>query len=396
MKDGKISLSPAFARRIRGLVQSDIRRMSRECERAGGINLGQGICDQPVPETVKEAARAAIDADRSIYSKFEGIDPLRARIARKMEDYNGIRCDPERQVVVTVGSTGGFVAACLATVDPGDEVILFSPFYGYHRNILALCGATLKFVTLHPPDWRFDESELTRAFSDKTRAIVINTPSNPCGKVFSRAELELIARLCGHHDALALTDEIYEYILYGDHRHVSIGSFPGMEERTITLSGFSKTYNMTGWRLGYAVGAGVLMEKVGLLNDLLYICAPTPLQHAVVQAFDLPPSYYEQLRADYARKLDATCRACEAADLTPLPPQGAYYLLADVSRLGVSDDKEAARLLLSRAGVASVPGSSFYADPEDGKQQVRLCFAKKDADLEEACRRLGAIRSAGT
>ena len=396
MKDGKVSLSPAFARRIRGLVQSDIRRMSRECERAGGINLGQGICDQPVPDSIKEAAHSAIDADRSIYSKFEGIDPLRSCIARKMQDYNGIRCDPEREVVVTVGSTGGFVAACLATLDPGDEVILFSPFYGYHRNILALCGATLKFVTLHPPDWRFDEAHLRQAFSDKTRAIVINTPSNPCGKVFTRTELELIAQLCTRHDALALTDEIYEYILYGDHRHVSIGALPGMEERTITLSGFSKTYNMTGWRLGYAVGVGPLMEKIGLLNDLLYICAPTPLQHAVVRAFDLPASYYERLRADYARKLEMTTRACEAADLTPLPPQGAYYLLADVSRLGLSDDREAAGFLLTRAGVAAVPGTSFYADPGDGKQQVRLCFAKQDADLEEACRRLTSIHSAGT
>jgi aminotransferase len=395
MKSAKASL-PAFARRIRGLVQSDIRRMSRECERAGGINLGQGICDQPVPDPVKGAARAAIDADQSIYSKFEGIDPLRACIARKMEDYNGIRCDPEREVVVTVGSTGGFVAASLAFVDPGDEVILFSPFYGYHRNILSLCGATLKFVTLHPPDWRFEEAELRHVFSDKIRAIVINTPSNPCGKVFTRAELELIAQLCARHDALAITDEIYEYILYGDHRHISIGSLPGMEERTVTLSGFSKTYNMTGWRLGYAVGAAVLMEKIGLLNDLLYICAPTPLQHAVVKAFDLPASYYEQLRADYARKLDMTCRACEAADITPLLPQGAYYLLADISRLGVADDKEAARFLLDRAGVASVPGTSFYADPSDGQRQVRLCFAKQDADLEEACRRLGALRSAGT
>ena len=394
MKSPKIPVKPSFARRIQGLVQSDIRRMSRECERLGGINLGQGICDQPVPDSVKRAATTAIEADKSIYSKFEGIDPLRQRIATKMADYNGIRCDPDREVVVTVGSTGGFVAACLGFVEPGDEVILFSPFYGYHRNILKLCEASLKFVTLHPPDWRFDPAELESAFSERTRAVIINTPSNPCGKVFSREELGHVASLCEKHDALAITDEIYEYILYAEHRHVSIGSLPGMEDRTVTLSGFSKTYNMTGWRLGYAVGAAPLMEKVGLLNDLLYICAPTPLQHAVVAAFDLPPSYYETLRADYARKLAMTCEACEAAGIRPLMPQGAYYLLADVSSLGLPDDAAAANFLLARAGVASVPGTSFYANPDDGKQQVRLCFAKQEADLEEACRRLRGIRSA--
>jgi aminotransferase len=389
----KLSLSPAFAQRIRGLAQSDIRRMSRECERVGGINLGQGICDQPVPDEVKESAISAVREDRSIYSKFEGIDPLRERIARKMADYNGIRCDPDREVVVTVGSTGGFVAAALALVEPGEEVILFSPFYGYHMNILKLCQASLKFVTIRPPDWSFDAAELERVFSEKTKAVVINTPSNPCGKVFRREELSLIAALCQRHGAIAITDEIYEYILYDGHRHVSIGSLPGMEDRTITLSGFSKTYNMTGWRLGYAVGAAPLLEKIGLLNDLLYICAPTPLQHAVVSAFDLPASYYEQLRADYARKLAMTCAACEAAGIVPLMPQGAYYLLADISGLGVADDKAAARLLLEQGGVASVPGSSFYTDPEDGKHQVRLCFAKQDAPLEEACRRLRGLRS---
>jgi aminotransferase len=270
-------------------------------------------------------------------------------------------------------------------------VILFSPFYGYHLNLLKLCQASFRFVTIRPPEWSFDERELERAFSDRTRAIVINTPSNPCGKVFSREELELIGKLCGRHDVLAITDEIYEYILYDGRRHVSLGSLPGMEDRTVTLSGFSKTYNMTGWRLGYAVGAAPLMEKIGLLNDLLYICAPTPLQHGVVKAFDLPASYYEQLRADYARKLEMTCAACEAGGLRPLRPHGSYYLLADVAPLGMPDDKAASEFLLKRGGVATVPGSSFYADPADGRNQVRLCFAKQDAALEEACRRLSGV-----
>ena len=392
MKESKARPVPALAKRIRGLVQSDIRRSSRECERVGGINLGQGICDQPVPEGIKEAADAAIRADLSAYSRYEGVDPLRERIARKMAEYNGIRCDPRSEVVVTVGSTGGFVTACLAFIDPGDEVILFSPFYGYHLNILKMCDATLKFVTIHPPDWHFDPKELEAAFSDRTRAVIINTPSNPGGKVFSREELSHIAGLCQRFDALAITDEIYEYILYDGHRHVSLGSLPGMEDRTVTLSGFSKTYNMTGWRLGYAVGTAPLMEKIGLLNDLLYICAPTPLQHALVAAFDLPPSYYEELRADYSRKLDLISEACREGGMRPLRPQGAYYMLVDISGWKARDDQEAARLLLSQAGVAAVPGSSFYANPADGRHQLRLCFAKKDAPLAEACRRLRSLR----
>ncbi|HEV8334955.1 MAG TPA: pyridoxal phosphate-dependent aminotransferase [Candidatus Polarisedimenticolia bacterium] len=391
MSETGISAKAAFAARILGLVQSDIRRMSRECERAGGINLGQGICDQPAPDLIKEAAVSAIRADRSIYSKFEGIDPLRERISRKMASYNQIRCDPDREVVVTVGSTGGFVAAALAWIDPGDEVILFSPFYGYHSNILKLCGASLRFVTLHPPDWHFDPAELASAFGSRTRAVVVNTPSNPCGKVFSREELSAIASLCEKHGVLGITDEIYEYILYGEHLHVSLGSLPGMEDRTVTLSGFSKTYNMTGWRLGYAVGHAALMEKIGLLNDLLYICAPTPFQHALVTAFDLPQSYYDGLREGYSLKLAWISAACDEAGIRPLPPQGAYYLLADVSDLGAADDREASSLLLSRAGVATVPGSSFYAEPADGRTQVRLCFAKEDSVLKEACRRISGL-----
>jgi aminotransferase len=365
--------------------------MSRECEQEGGINLGQGICDQPVPEPIKAAAVAAIQADRSIYSKFEGIDPLRQRIAAKMRAHNGVECDPDREVVVTVGSTGGFVAACMAAINPGDEAILFSPFYGYHLNILKLCGARLKFVTIRPPDWSFDPAELRAAFSQRTAAVIINTPSNPSGKVFSRAELELIGSLCREHDALAITDEIYEYILYDQHQHVSLASLPGMADRTITLSGFSKTYNMTGWRLGYAVGPAPWMERIGVLNDLLSICAPTPLQHGLVAAFDLPAAYYEEMRADYARKLEMTWEACLAAGLTPHRPQGSYYLLADITSLGLASDKEAASYLLRQAKVATVPGSSFYAEPADGASQVRICFAKQHAELEEACRRLARL-----
>jgi len=357
----------------------------------GGINLGQGICDQPAPEEIKTASIAAIRADRSTYSKFEGIDELRARIAEKMAAYNGISCDPATQVIVTVGSTGGFAIACLALVDEGDEAVLFSPFYSYHVNILKLCGARMRFVTMRPPDWQYDPAELEAAFGPRTRIVVVNTPSNPSGKVYTREELEGVARLCQKWGAVAITDEIYEYILYDGHRHVSLGSLPGMEDRTVTLSGFSKTYSMTGWRLGYAVASPELSARLGVLNDLLYICAPTPLQHGVAAAFGLPPAYYEDLKRSYASKLDLITSACASAGLETIRPQGSYYLLADISRLGLESDKKASAYLLERAGVTSVPGSSFHADPADGRRQVRFCFAKKDEDLAEACRRIRAL-----
>ena len=381
-----------FADRIDGLVQNDIRRMSLECTRLGGINLGQGICDQPVESIIKQAAIRAIEEDQSIYTRLDGLDELRRRIAAKMRAHNGIDCNPEGEVVVSVGSTGAFVTACLAFVDPGDEVVLFSPFYGYHLNILKVCGAAVRFVTLRPPDWSFDEEELARAVTPRTKMILVNTPSNPSGKVFSRDELALVADLCRRHDALCVTDEIYEYILYDGRRHVSIGSLPGMEDRTITISGFSKTYAMTGWRLGYAVARRPLAEKMALLNDLLSICAPSPLQHGVVAAFDLPPSYYETMRAEYQTKRDRTAEACRDAGMEPFVPQGSYYMLADVRGLGFRDDQEAARLLLERCGVAVIPGSSFYADPADGRTQVRLCYAKTMPDLQDACRRLRTLK----
>ena len=381
-----------FADRVEGLVQSDIRRMSIECTRVNGINLGQGICDQPIDSIIKEATVRAIREDRSIYTRLDGIDELRHRIAKKMREYNRIPCDPDGEVVINVGSTGSFVTACLALINPGDEVVLFSPFYGYHINILKVCGATLKYVTMRPPDWKYDPSELEAAFSKRTKFVLVNTPSNPCGKVFSRAELERIAELCAKHDVLCVTDEIYEYILYDDREHVSPGSLPGLEDRTITISGFSKTYAMTGWRVGYTVARRQFAEKMAILNDLINICAPSPMQYGLVAAFDLPPEYYSRMRADYQIKREMTVAACREAGLTPYVPQGAYYMLADFERLGFADDQDAAREFLAR-GVAVIPGASFYADPADGRSQIRICFAKKMNDLEEACRRIRSLKT---
>ena len=383
-----------FADRIEGLQQSDIRRMSLECTKVDGINLGQGICDQPVEPIIKEAAIEAIREDRSIYTRLDGIDELRHRIARKVRDYNRVPCDADGEVIVNVGSTGSFVCACMSLVNPGDEVILFSPFYGYHLNILRVCQATLKYVTLRPPDWSYDAAELERAFSKNTKFILVNTPSNPSGKVFSRQELSHIADLCKKHDALCVTDEIYEYILYDGREHISPGSLPGMAERTVTISGFSKTYAMTGWRIGYTVAPKAIAAKIAILNDLINICAPSPLQHGVVKAFDLPPSYYDNMRRDYQVKRDMTVEACREAGMKPYPPQGSYYMLAEFGDLGFKDDQEAAREILARSRVAVIPGSSFYPDPKDGRRLIRLCYAKKMPDLEEACRRIRSMKPA--
>jgi len=377
-----------FARRTEGLVQSDIRRMTRECEKVMGINLGQGICDQPTAPLIKAAASEAIASDRSTYSKFEGIDLLRRRISAKASAYNGIDCDPDTQVIVTVGSTGAFAIACLALLDSGDEAIVFSPYYSYHVNLIRMCGGIPIFVPLEPPSWRFEPSALESAFTRRTRLVVINTPCNPCGKVFTEPELRLIGDLCRRGGALAITDEIYEYILFEGRRHVSLASLPGMADHTVTLSGFSKTYSMTGWRLGYAIAPPDIAARMGVLNDLLYICAPTPLQHGVAAAFDLPDSYYEEMRAAYGMKREMLVSACRDAGMKPFVPEGAYYFLADISGLGLKNDREASAFLLATTGIATVPGGSFHADPENGSQQVRLCFAKQLPELEEACRRL--------
>lgn len=382
-----------FAARVRDLAQSDIRRTTRECQRLGGVNLGQGICDQPIEPAIRAATAEAIDAGHNQYSLMEGDGGLRQRIAGKAASYNRISCDPDTQVVVTVGSTGGFALACLTLLDPGDEVIIFSPLYGYHLNQIRIGGGKPVFVHMRPPDWGIDPVELDRAFTSRTRMVVVNTPSNPCGKVFTREELSLIGRRAAEREAIVVTDEIYEYILYDGHEHVSLASLEGMADHTITLSGFSKTYSMTGWRLGYALAPPEIAEKMSLLNDLLYICAPTPLQHGVIAAFDLPPSYYDDLRAAYAEKRARILDACREVGFLPYVPEGAYYLLADVSSLGCRDDREAAERILREARVAVVPGGAFYSDPREGRSQVRFCFAKEMEDLEVACR--GLRRLAG-
>ncbi|HEX9986548.1 MAG TPA: pyridoxal phosphate-dependent aminotransferase [Thermoanaerobaculia bacterium] len=378
--------------RLRGLVQSDIRRMSRECERVGGINLGQGICDLPtIPELV-EGACEAISSSKATYSKFEGIDLLRERIASKMAHFNGVNVDPSRELVVTVGSTGGFAAATMATLNAGDEVILFEPYYGYHLNTLKILGIEPKFVPLRTPDWSIDFDELRRAFTPRTKGIVVCTPSNPCGKVFTRDELERIGALCHEFGAWAFTDEIYEYIVYDGRHHVSMASIESCRDVTITISGFSKTFSVTGWRIGYVAANEKIAGPIGLVNDLFYVCAPTPLQWGIARALEIGDEYYRNLAADYEKKRDLLATALTAGGFKPYVPQGAYYMLAEIPA-EFRDDREAADTLIEQARVASVPGSAFYAS-ERGKRLLRFCYAKDLGALEEACSRLSTMERA--
>ncbi|HEX9491796.1 MAG TPA: pyridoxal phosphate-dependent aminotransferase [Thermoanaerobaculia bacterium] len=375
--------------RLRGLVQSDIRRMSRECDRVNGINLGQGICDLPtIPELV-EGACDAIVANKATYSKFEGIDLLRERIARKLAHYNGLTVDPAKEIVVTVGSSGGFLTAAMATLNAGDEVILFEPYYGYHLNTLSVLGFIPKFVPLQAPDWSIDFDALRAAFTRKTRAIVVCTPSNPSGKMFTREELEKIGALCREFNAWVFTDEIYEYIVYDGRKHVSMASIPSCRDITITISGFSKTFSITGWRIGYAVADPQVAGPIGLMNDLFAICAPTPLQWGVARALEVPDSYYRNLAADYQKKRDILADALTEAGFRPSIPEGSYYMLAEIPS-EFRNDREAAQSLLENARVASVPGSAFFVS-DAGKRMLRFCYAKDFESLEEACKRIRAL-----
>jgi aminotransferase len=384
----------SIAERAEPLEQSDIRAVTQQVEAAGGINLGQGICDLPTPQPIRRRAQQAIADDHSIYSHYAGIEPLRRGIVEKEQTYNDVPVSAPDEVVVGVGSTGCFVSAAFTLLEEGDEVILFEPFYGYHRNILELTGATIRYVPLGGPDSTFDRATVEAAVTDDTKAVVVNTPANPSGKVWTRGELSRLLGLMQDHDLVAVTDEIYEYMLYDGAEHVSLASLPGAYERTITLSGFSKAYNVTGWRLGYAVAPAPIAEKMGLMNDLLYICAPRPLQHAALAAFeDLGDDYVPNLRDNYAARRRLLCETLEDIGFEVPWPDGAYYTLANFdslteTRTGFGDDKEAMKTLVREAKVASVSGRSFYEDPADGRSQLRFCFAKELPVLEQACEQL--------
>lgn len=389
--DAKVESRLSLSRRATQIVQSEIRMMSIECEKVQGINLAQGVCDTELPRAVAEGAKRAIDRGMNSYTRFDGIAELREAIAQKLKVYNGIVVDPLTQITVSAGSTGAFYCACLALLNPGDQVVLFEPYYGYHVNTLLAVEAAPAYVTMRAPNWTFTRADLESVATSRTRGILVNTPANPSGKVFTETELEWIADFAARHDLFVFTDEIYEYFLYDGRRHISPASLPGtrdIQDRTITISGFSKTYSITGWRIGYSACDPRWAAMIGYINDLVYVCAPSPLQWGVAEGIrELSPEFYRGLAAEYVVKRDLLAAALDRAGLTPCSPQGAYYILAEVSRLPGATSKEKAMYLLRRTGVATVPGEAFFHGAE-GNSFLRFCYAKPDAELEEACRRL--------
>ena len=382
-----------LSRRAATILQSEIRNMSLECDRVGGINLSQGVCDTPVPVEVKQGAFDGVEEGFNTYTRYDGLDELRRAIAaRRRLDY-GLAVDPSSEIVVSAGATGALYCVCLALLDPGDEVVLFEPYYGYHVSTLLSVGAVPAYVPMRPPDWTFAPDDLERAVTPRTRAILVNTPGNPSGKVFTRDELEQIADVAGRHDLFVFTDEIYEYFVYDGRRHVAPASVAGLADRTISISGFSKTFSITGWRVGYSVSPARWTETIGYYNDLVYVCAPAPLQVGVARGLArLGEAYYIGLRSEYLAKRDQICDELGLAGLTPHVPQGAYYVLADVSSLPGRTSKARAMHLLDRTGVAAVPGDAFFND-ERGSSLVRFCYAKSARDLDEACERLARLRA---
>ena len=377
--------------RMAGLAHSEIRAMTQACVQAKGLNMAQGVCDTPVPPTVLRAAAQAMEQGKNVYSRFDGLPELRQAIAKKLVQYNGIVADPETDVTVSAGATGAFHCTCLALLDPGDEVVLFEPYYQYHISALLAVEAVPVVVKMRDPDWSFSGADIERVITPRTRAIIVNSPGNPSGKVFSRSELECIAAIAQQHDLFVFTDEIYEYFLYDGRTHVSLATLPGMADRTITLGGYSKTFSITGWRIGYSVASARWAQAIGAMNDLLYVCAPTPLQAGVAAGIqELPNSFYRDLARDYQQKRDRFCQALAKAGLTPSIPQGAYYVLADTSRLPGTTGKARAMFLLETIGLAGVPGEAFFSGPE-GTQFIRFSYAKIDSDIDDACQRLARL-----
>jgi aminotransferase len=381
----------AVSKKAASFSESVIREMTRLAIQNNAINLAQGFPDFAAPQEIKDAAKRAIDADINQYAITWGAKPFRDAIAAKFEAVYGTAVDPETQLCVTCGSTEAMVAAQLAIVDPGDEVVVFEPFYENYGPDAILSGATPRFVTLHEPDWSFDEAELAAAFNDRTRAIVLNTPNNPTGKVFTRAELEQIASLCQKWNVVAITDEIYEFMTYEGTRHVPMLTLPGMEDRTILINAMSKTYSVTGWRVGWVIASPKLTSGIRKVHDFLTVGAAAPLQEAGVVALSLPDEYYAHLHDSYLERRDLMLGILESAGFKTYKPYGAYYIMTDCSHLGFDDDVAAARWLTSEIGVASVPGSSFYRDPAQGRTKLRFSFCKKLDTLRAAGERLAKI-----
>ena len=378
-------------------TESVIREMTREALKHGAVNLSQGFPDFAAPEDIKRAAMKAIEDDINQYAITWGARDFREAIARKTKWYLGLEVDPETELTVTCGSTEGMIVAMMASVDPGEEVVIFEPFYENYAPDAILSDAKPRYVPLRPPDWSFDRDELRSTFNPNTKAIIICNPNNPTGKVFTRDEMEFIAGLCKEFDALCFTDEIYEHILYprdgAEIEHISMAQIDGMRERTVIVNSMSKTYSVTGWRVGYCIAPPQITSAIRKVHDFLTVGAAAPLQAAGAYALSLPREYYDRLQAEYRARRDLLLPVLENAGFGTFRPDGAYYIMTDISAFGFSDDVEFTRHLIREVGVACVPGSSFYSLPERGAQQVRFCFCKKDETLQLAAERLEKLQS---
>lgn len=371
--------------------ESVIREMTRLAQRHHAVNLAQGFPDFPAPEGLKQAARHAIEDDKNQYAITWGAKAFRDALAKKHERASGVAIDPERELTVCCGSTEAMIASLLATVDPGDEVILFEPWYENYGPDAILSGATPVYVKLHAPDWSFDPAELRAAFSPRTKGIVVNTPHNPTGKVFTRQELLQIGALCQEFDALLFTDEIYEHIVYDGRPHVYPMSLPGLRERTVMISGLSKTFSITGWRLGYAIAPPEITAAIRKVHDFLTVGAPAPLQEGAALVLD-DDGYFEKLAREYQRRRDLFLPLIQRAGFVARVPQGAYYVMAEYPDVGIDDDVAFTRFLIEKIGVAVVPASSFYRPGQtEAKRRVRFCYPKRDETLLEAGRRLRSL-----
>jgi aspartate/methionine/tyrosine aminotransferase len=383
--------------KVEHFTESVIREMTRQAMVHGAINLAQGFPDFSAPAEIKRAAQEAIAADVNQYAITWGAKSLRQAIARKFQQWQGLALDAEREITVCCGSTEAMISTLLAVCNAGDEVIIFEPFYENYGPDAVLSGAKPRFVKLHPPttpdaEWTFDEGELRKAFHNHTKAIILNTPNNPTGKVFTREELELIRDLCLEFNVLAITDEIYEHIIYDGAQHMSIATLEGMRERTVTINGLSKTYSVTGWRVGWTIAPPAITDAIRKVHDFLTVGAPAPLQEAGAVALDSPESYYQKLAENYRTRRDHLMPALVDAGFHCFRPRGAYYVMTDISAFEFANDIAFTQYLVKEIGVAAVPGSSFYHHPRDGARQVRFAFCKRDQTLDEAGRRLKRIR----
>jgi aspartate/methionine/tyrosine aminotransferase len=399
MADVVIQPKHFLSDKVEHFTESVIREMTRQAMQHGAVNLAQGFPDFSAPADIKRAAQEAVAADVNQYAITWGAKNLRNAIALQMQEWQGIAVDPETQITVCCGSTEAMISTLLAVCNKGDEVVIFEPFYENYGPDSVLSGAKPVFVKLRPPptadgEWTFDERELRAAFHHQTKAIILNTPNNPTGKVFTRGELELIRDLCVEFNVLAITDEIYEHILYDGTQHISMASLEGMSERTVTINGLSKSYSVTGWRVGWAVGAPAITNAIRKVHDFLTVGAPAPLQEAGAAALGLPRAYYENLATGYNARRDRLIPALAEAGFRYFRPRGAYYVMTDITVFGFADDVAFTKYLVKEIGVAAVPGSSFYNDPRDGAKQVRFAFCKRDATLDEAGRRLRKLRPA--